>query len=154
MLKELSALDSTIAARLLTSLEFRINERRQIGLATLLAYLKKPKFLETTDKLRLPYANKEQITRLAKILYDRLFQNTFPEEKEAQNDNPSTSTSRSPPVKRSKRKQQELRDYVESEEDEQNAPLTSFTLRGAIEDAMKLYEGSKERPEMLNKVIW
>ena len=78
MLKDLRDLETPIARKLFTSVKNRIEERRQYGLSTLLAYLTKPKFLDTTHLKILHYATREEIVRLARILYDRLFQNYVP----------------------------------------------------------------------------
>ena len=78
MLKDLRDLQTPIATKLYNSVKTRIEERRNYGMSTLLAYLSKPKFLETTHEKILHYATRGELVRLARILYDRLFQNHVP----------------------------------------------------------------------------
>ena len=77
MLKELRKLSTNIAVRLEMALLERINERRLREVATLMAYLKNPQFLDRVSErsLILKYATRAEITKQAKELYMRLFHN-------------------------------------------------------------------------------
>ena len=84
-LRELHKLESDIGKRLCEEVEYRINERRQKTVATLLAYLENPMFLNHNRNLKLEYASKTEIQKLAKEILLRLF--------------PSEAKSTSPPEK-------------------------------------------------------
>ena len=71
-LEQLDALTSSVAKDLRVHLHERITERRLQGVATLLGYLRNPKF-QFGRKLRLEYSNKAAITELAVSIYTRLF---------------------------------------------------------------------------------
>ena len=75
MIKELRKLESIFANDLTQSVEDRIKERRKPKLSTLLAYLENSRFLDVSMMLDrvLQYANKKDITTLAKDIYIRLF---------------------------------------------------------------------------------
>ena len=80
MLSELRKLSSSIAHRLELAVEERIHERRLMEASTLLAYLKDPGFIDrkttkTGENKILPYANRKEITNLARDIQIRLFNN-------------------------------------------------------------------------------
>ena len=80
MLSELRKLNSTLAHRLELAVDDRIHERRLKEASTLLAYLKDPEFLDrrttaTGEPRILPYANRKEITNLARDIHVRLFHN-------------------------------------------------------------------------------
>ena len=75
IIEELRKLNTPIALRLELAVEDRVAERRLKEAATLLAYLKDPKFLDRLPQENkvLPYASKKEITTFARDLYIRLF---------------------------------------------------------------------------------
>lgn len=80
ILSELRRLNSSIAHRLELAVEERIHERRLMEASTLLAYLKDPGFIDrkttkTGENKILPYANRKEITNLARDIHIRLFNN-------------------------------------------------------------------------------
>ena len=76
MIEKLQELESEFAKKLLYSVKKRIIERRQITVATLLAYLENPAFLNTTGSLNLTYSSRDEIAEEILELDTRLYPST------------------------------------------------------------------------------
>ena len=75
MIEELLEQNSEFSRKLLDSLRNRIIDRRNVKMATLMAYLEDCRFPDTTDDLHMTYSTKNDIAVTAKDLLERLFVN-------------------------------------------------------------------------------
>ena len=73
VLMRLDELKSNASERLRNEVEYRILERRQKEVATLVAYLENPMFLDQKKKRLLQYATKTEIQQVANDLLVRLY---------------------------------------------------------------------------------
>ena len=153
---ELRKLHTTISYRLEIALENRISERRLKVESTLLGYLKNPKFLHDGEKV-LTYANKSEITKLARDLYIRLFLKDSPihDEQsepqvgsidEEQNEGPT------PPKKSRSNELWALLDKSRQKSEVNCGKTTTKTPASVLNDIkkeMQLFEARGQRPGML-----
>ena len=73
MLRKLDELESNVSDRLRNEVGYRISERRPKKVATLLAYLENPMFLDLTKDRLLKYATKPEIKEMANDILLRLY---------------------------------------------------------------------------------
>ena len=76
MIKRLRGLTSTFGIQLTLAIEDRVNERRdktQMELSTLLGYLENRNFFKTIKDSVLEYATRNELPKIARDLYMRLF---------------------------------------------------------------------------------
>ena len=81
LLNELKNLNTEISLKLLYALEERIQERRQVELATLLLYLQNPQNISSSAKKSsvLSLASKTEIIKLSGKILSRIFPNSYAE---------------------------------------------------------------------------
>ena len=73
MLAKLRPLKTPLGKSLAFEVEYRIKERRNKGISTLLAYLDDPNFLNTLKNPILDYSSKAEIEKVAQGLLSRLY---------------------------------------------------------------------------------
>ena len=151
MIGELLELDSEFSRKLLDSLRNRIIERRNVKMATLMAYLQDCRFLDVTVNLHMSYATKNDIAVLAKDLYVRL----YPEPQADNNDeprNPEPTDLDPPPPKRpfAKKLHNQLKEN-KIKRAQSKAAVSSTALFQIWKD-MESYEATGKRPENLQQI--
>ena len=156
MITELEKLESTFAEDLKSSLWDRINERRQIKLSTLLAYLQNGNFFDASNGFdrRLSYASKTAITTLAKDIYMRLFHEETTDPVVTEHEETSGTTEDPEPVPPKRSRSQELRDKkAKKAQGPPDMSITSSTrVLNAIKKGMQSFEAEGKRPPILEKV--
>ena len=170
MIGEMSQMNCPYVKRLTGAVQTRIEERRLMVLATLMAFLEdKDYFLGSKENLHLKYSDRNEIAKAAKELFLELklqdcrregeeeVQVQDQEEEEgvaAQTENRSDQDEGPTPPKRNP--SQELRERLERKKKKINAPtspprITSVTLT-SIKSDMKRFEGTGKRPRALERI--
>ena len=155
MIERLKQLESEFAKKLLFALKCRIIERRQITVATLLAYLENPAFLSTTESLNLTYASRDEIAIKASELYIRLFPAVAPlvPENDSEDDPDEPQLVEVEPIPPQRSFSDELNDCVD---EPTPAPVLQTAISATplddIKEDMSSFERNGQRPLSLQKV--
>ena len=171
---ELRKLNTPIAFRLETAVEERFTERRLKEAATLLAYLRDPRFLEPSypgyDDRVLDYSDKKEITKFAKDLYISAFYKGATPSAASQVDteggqnhpegdpNHNEQEDGAPPPKRSRAKElAEKLDRNKRRSNENRGTMAtptavSTSVLNAIKNDMKDFEVRGQRPTRLAEI--
>ena len=154
MIERLNQLESEFAKKLLFALKCRIIERWQITVATLLAYLENPAFLNTTESLNLAYASRDEIAIKASELYTRLFPAVSPPVPENDSDDPDEpQLVEVEPMPPQRSFSDELNDCVD---EPTPAPVLQTAISATplddIKEDMSSFERNGQRPLSLQKV--
>ena len=160
---ELSGLHTTFGVLLLQAIEDRINERRteeQMGLSTLLAYLENSKFLESTRGLCLKYASRNEIAKVARDLYMRLFLEGRSHVETVPSDGETDSESETAPLPPKRTCSDKLKEFLEKNKGEEPkrtlsdwGSFSSARILKEIKKEMDTYEASGHRIGSLDKVL-
>ena len=160
MIGALTNQTSEFASRVLASLRERIEERRNVELSTLLAYLQDATFLDSTHDLHLSYATRDEVANEAKEIAIRLFPPTS-EDKEytpqAENHSPSDPDEPEPeegptPPKRSCSNELRRHHKENKAKRAKRGAAKSATPLFKIMKDMESYEATGKRPPMLQKI--
>ena len=167
MIRELRQLNTSIAIRLEMAVMDRVKERRLKEAATLLAYLRDPKFIDnlpSPNKI-LSYANKKEVANLARDLYIRLFQKATPAQNQSdenqdhsQSDPTEEEQDEAPAPKRNRSK--ELYAQLQLSKQKAAESLGTMPMSGSVTAAvlnqimkeMQLFEARGERGTMLAQI--
>ena len=160
MIERLENLDSEISKKLLFAIKYRIIERRQKVVATLIAYLEDPNFLNTTSGKHLDYSTHDEIAKKAKELFLRHFPPLAPPVVEDDPDEPEPIDPveldpiiQPPPPKRSCSDcSDDLNECLEKGKPKPLPPKSTTSIDDIKED-MSSFERSGERPTSLEKVF-
>ena len=156
MFTKLTEVKTDFAERLLFSLKRRIIERRHKVISTLLAYLEKPNFLNTTRGKHLEYANKDEIANEAARIFVRLYGTNVEESQVDDDPDDPDSVTETEEVEAVPPKRTDSDDFKDVVKDDKPAPQVSgsvtITPLEIIQRAMSEYEISGERPSSLEKV--